>query len=136
MISALITQQLSAYNTLEIVADITARNALNTKNYNFTVLVIDATGDGTVASGSALYAFRNTDNVFLKVAEYESMDASIAWTGISGRPTSLPSSIDQAVTDSHTHSNKTQLDKIGENVAGDATYNGGVPIQKFNTNNW
>ena len=135
MINALITQALSAYNTLEIVADITARNALNTKNYNFTVLVVDATGDATVASGAALYAFRNSDNAFIKVAEYESMDATISWTAISGRPSSTPGAIDAAVAASHTHSNKTQLDKVGENGAGDATYNG-VAIQKFTTNNW
>jgi len=32
--------------------------------------------------------------------------------------------IDLAVTNTHTHANKTQLDKIAEDVSGDPTYGG------------
>lgn len=135
MINALIDSKLAAQNTLEIAADITARNLLNTRDYNFLCLVIDATGDVTVASGSALYAFQNSDNTFIKVAEYESMDVVVAWANITGKPTSSPASIDDAVTVKHSHTNKTQLDLISEDVGWNMTYNGN-PVQRFETTNW
>ncbi len=135
MINALIDAKLSAYNTLEIVADITARDLLNTRDYNFLCLVVDATGDLTVASGSALYAFKNSDNTFTKVAEYESMDVIVDWSNITNRPVSSVANIDDAVTKKHSHSNKPELDLIGEDVAGNMTYNG-EPVQRFETTNW
>jgi hypothetical protein len=135
MINALITQQLAGYNTIDIVADIAARDALNTRDFNFIVLVVNATADTTVQTGAALYAFRNSDNTFIKIAEYESMDVTLQWSNIVGRPTSAVADIDDAVTKRHTHANKVQLDKIGEDVNGDLTYNGNS-IAVFNTNNW
>jgi hypothetical protein len=49
---------------------------------------------------------------------------SIDWSQLVNGPTSTPAQIDQAVTDSHTHTNKTELDKIGEDIDGYVTYDG------------
>ncbi len=135
MINALIDAKLSAYNTLEIVADIAARDALATRDYNFLCLVIDATWDLTVASWSALYAFKNSDNTFTKVAEYESMDVIVDWSNITNKPVSSASSIDDAVSLKHSHTNKAQLDLISEDVWGNLTYDW-EPVQRFETTNW
>lgn len=132
----LIAAQLAQMNRVVRVADITARNALASDNFNQLVLVVDATGDGTVTSGSALYYFHNADNTWTKVAEYESMDVALNWASISGRPTSAVALIDDAVTKRHTHANLATLDKFGES-GGNPTYNGspiGGSTQWGNTN--
>jgi hypothetical protein len=122
----LIIAQLAQMNRVEIVANITARNTLIGSNFNQLVLVSDATGDATVTSGAALYFFKNADNSWIKVAEYESMDATITWSTIVGKPSSAPTLIDDAVSKRHDHSNKAILDKWGES-GGAPTYNG-LPI--------
>lgn len=95
---ARIVVALSTLNRVEIVADIAARDALNTRDYNFMVLVLDATADATVDSGAALYVFQNSDNSFTKIAEYEGLDVTVTWDSISGKPSSTPADIDDAVT--------------------------------------
>ena len=109
-----ISTRLAQHNLVEIVADITARNLLAAQDRNLVVMVLDATGDATVKAGAALYAFRNSDNSWTKVAEYEGMDAVVQWSNINGRPTSSVAQIDSAVTNSHTHSNKVVLDATQE----------------------
>lgn len=121
----LIAAQIAATNRVERVANIAARNALASADFNQMVLVVDATGDATVAAGSALYYFHNADNSWTKVAEYEAMDVVVSWAAISGRPASAPSLIDDAVTKRHAHANQVQLDKIGES-GGAMTYDGQV----------
>lgn len=140
MINALadarITTALADYNLVEIVATIAARNAL-TLARNALVLVEDATGDATVAAGAALYAYKEATTSWVKLTEYESLDVSFAWANISGRPTSSPAQIDQAVTDRHTHANKAYLDKIGES-GGQLTYDGAsvAGSASWTTTNW
>lgn len=109
-----ISTRLAQHNLVEIVTDITARNALASQDRNLIVMVLDATGDATVSAGAALYAFRNSDNSWTKVAEYEGMDAVVQWSNILGRPTSSAAQLDAAVTNSHTHSNKAILDATQE----------------------
>ena len=109
-----ISTRLAQHNLVEIVADITARNALASQDRNLVVMVLDATGDATVSAGAALYAFRNSDNSWTKVAEYDGMEAVVQWSNISDRPSSTPAQIDSAVTNSHTHSNKAVLDATQE----------------------
>ena len=110
---------------MPIVADIAARNALVlTKNTQ--VLVLDATGDSTVASGAATYLYRVSTTSWIKLNEAESLDLILQWANIQGKPTSSPTAIDTAVSNSHTHTNKTQLDKIGE-ADGLFTYNNSLP---------
>lgn len=72
------------FNTTKIVADIAERDALSTDFHNSPVLVIDATGDTTVAAGAALYFWYDPDGdgalpeSWNKIAEYESLD--IDWS--------------------------------------------------------
>lgn len=114
-------------NSLLIVADIAARNAL-TLTSNAFVLVQDATADPTVTVGAALYVWKNDTTEWIKIAEYESMDVTIAWSDIQGKPNSNPSAIDSAVQKAHDHTNKTQLDKIGQDANGNLTYSG-APVR-------
>jgi hypothetical protein len=120
----LIAAQLAQMNRVERVANIAARDVLASANFNQLVLVVDATGDATVSSGSALYYFNNADNSFSKVAEYEAMDLVVTWAGISGRPVSAPALIDDAVNKRHAHANLAVLDKFSEDVGGAPVYNG------------
>lgn len=110
-------------NNLVIVATIAERDAL-TLTQNTFVLVTDASADPTVDAGAALYVWNKDTSAYTKIAEYESMDVTISWNDIQGKPTSTPAAIDNAVTNSHTHSNKTELDKIGQDGDGNLTYGG------------
>lgn len=117
-----VNDAIAAFNSVQIVADITARNALDPES-NIMVLVLDASTDETVTAGAALYVYDLSNTTWIKVAEYESMDVAVDWSAISNGPASSTSAIDDAVSASHSHSNKTELDKIGES-GGVMTYNG------------
>jgi len=135
-IQAMIDASIAASGAaLEIVADIAARNALTPSNGKY-VLVLDATGDPTVTSGAASYVWRASTSSWIKLTEYESMDAAVTWSMISGKPSSAPSAIDAAVANSHTHANMTQLTKVGEDGNGDFTYNGQYPRARLETAGW
>lgn len=117
MINALIDSKVATavadMNAIEIVADIAARDAFVVgKTRNLVILVQNASADATVDSGSALYSWTESGGIFTKLAEYESMDFAVAWANITGKPTSSPAQIDSAVSQAHSHTNKTQLDKI------------------------
>ncbi|MEO0557395.1 MAG: hypothetical protein AAF170_04340 [Bacteroidota bacterium] len=133
-----VTTALADYNLLEVVADIAARDAL-APSRNVTALVSDASADATVASGAALYAYAEGQAQWIKLTEYESLDLSLAWANITGRPTSAPSLIDDAVTKRHNHANQAALDKIGEDGGGNLTYDGstvGGGGSDWDTLNW
>lgn len=134
MINNLIDSKISGMNLLEIVGTIAQRDALSL-TVNTMVLVTDATGDPTVGSGAALYAYSSANDTFTKVAEYESMDATIQWSNIQGKPLSTPASIDLAVVNSHTHANKIQLDKVSEDASGEITY-GGNTVRPWDSVDW
>lgn len=131
----MIDTSVASQTQLEVVTDITARNAL-TPTRNMTVLVLNATGDATVASGAATYVYRLSTTSWTKISEAESMDLSITWASITGKPTSAVIDIDDAVTKRHTHANLTQLNKIGEDGNGDLTYNGALPKTAWQSTNW
>lgn len=101
--------------------------------------VIDASSDSTVTSGGASYVFNPASKTWTKTSESESLDLVLNWDKIEGKPTSSPTAIDLAVTNSHKHSNKTELDKVGENASGELTY-GGVAVSsgvtQWTTTNW
>lgn len=120
---------------VQIVADIAARNALTPTNGQL-VYVLNATGDPTVSSGAASYLWQQATSQWIKLTEFESMDVVVQWANISGKPSSSPSAIDAAVANSHTHSNLTQLGKIGEDGNGDLTYNGNPPRAWLETAGW
>ena len=122
-------------NELQIVNTIAERNALAlTKNTQ--VYVVNATGDNTVASGGATYLYNFTASSWIKVSEAESLDLVLSWANITGKPTSNVTDIDNAVLLRHTHSNKTQLDLIGEDINGNLTYNGNLPNIEWTSVNW
>ncbi len=135
-IQAMIDASIAASGAaLEIVADIAARNALTPTNGKY-VLVLDASADPTVNSGAASYVWRASTSQWIKLTEYESMDLTITWAMIQGKPTSSPAAIDAAVANSHTHDNMTQLTKVGEDGNGDFTYNGQYPRARLDTAGW
>lgn len=134
-IETLISNAISAAKELAIVANITERNAL-TPTYAQYVYVINATADTTVASGGATYLYNIATLAWIKISEAESMDVVLNWMDIVGGPTSSPSEIDAAVAASHVHTNKTQLDNIGEDANGLLTYNGVLPLTGWQTTTW
>ena len=124
-IQTMIEATVAGMSTLQVVADITERNALSPTE-NVIVLVLNATGDATVASGAATYVYRHSTTTWVKISEAESMDVTVAWASISGRPTATPSQIDTAVSQSHTHSNLSVLNALSDS-AGSLRY-GGQPL--------
>jgi hypothetical protein len=131
----LITTALGTANGVTIVADIPARNAL-APTTNIQVFVVDATGDVTVASGGATYLYNLSTTTWIKISEAESLDVILAWANIQDKPTSSVADIDNAVSLRHSHTNKTQLDKIGQNGNGNFIYDGNLPVIAWNSTAW
>ena len=122
-VQSLIATAVSSLSNILVVQDIAARNALVFTQTTL-VLVLNATGDTTVQTGSALYVYDHATTTFTKVAEYESLDLTLEWNAIQGRPTSSPAQIDAAVAAAHTHANKDVLDQLGETPQGTLSFNG------------
>lgn len=118
-----------------VVNDIAARDAL-TLTENAFVFVVDASADTTVASGGATYVYRQSNTSFTKISEAESLDITLSYNNITGRPTATPGEIDAAVAAAHTHANKTQLDLIGQNGDGNLTYNSALPVIAWTETSW
>lgn len=127
---ALINATLERKSKYSIVEDINARNQLTNKSHP--VYVKNATGDSTVRRGGAFYLYDETASTWIKTAESESMDMVFRWVDIEGKPNSTPTELDNAVAQSHTHANQTQLDLIGQNENGQMTYNGKIVATTIN----
>lgn len=125
-IQTLITNAISASTDILIVNDIAERNALTLTTVKY-VYVKNATADTTVVSGGATYIYNPADSSWTKVSEAESLDVVLQWANIQGKPSSTTAQIDTAVANTHTHANKTQLDKIGEDANGNMLYNSNLP---------
>jgi hypothetical protein len=134
-ITAQISTAIAQAGNLTVVADITARNALAPSS-PVLVLVRNATGDATVASGAATYVYDFANTVWVKVNEFESMDVSLDWAAISNKPASTVAAIDAAVAATHTHANKTQLDNIAQDASGYLTYSGSLPHAGWDSVGW
>lgn len=117
------------------VDDIAGRDALTPDNAQ-RVYVVNATGDGTVATGGAEYIWRASPGLWIKLSEAESQDLVQAWANIIGKPDSSPAAIDDAVTKRHSHANATQLANIGEDQEQNLTYRGARPRIAWDTANW
>ena len=109
------------------VATISDRDSLVGLSEYQLVLVGDATGDPTVTKGSALYYYKpavgeQTPASFVKIAEYESLDAEVSWDALKNKPTSSVTEIDTAVANSHTHGNKALLDTLALDGSNALTY--------------
>lgn len=133
-IQGLIDASLTAISQIQIVANIAARDALAPTTTLY-VYVQDATGDATVASGGATYLYNVAGAAWVKISEAESMDVSLNWADLVGRPSSAVADIDDAVAKRHTHANKTELDKIGE-AGGELTYNGAQVKTEWGSTGW
>lgn len=120
---------------LLVVDNIAARNAL-APDGALEVLVVDASADATVDSGWARYVWMVSTSSWLKLAEGESQDLVLSWANLTGKPSSTPAQIDAAVGDRHTHANKTQLDKVGQDVEGNFTYGGQRPLTIWSSDAW
>lgn len=134
-INAMISTQLTNFSNIQVVADITARDALNPTR-NVLALALDAAEDTTVTAGAALYVFDDATDVWHKVSEFESLDVVLQWDAIQGRPSSTVAQIDGAVSKAHTHANKAQLDKIGEDAQGNFQYNGAYIDANIAVSDW
>lgn len=135
-VSAQITAAVSSSANNTVVADIAARNAQTELTTNRLTLVLNATGDVTVASGAATYVVSSVGPVvWTKISEAESLDVVLSWANIIGKPSSTPANIDLAVTNSHVHSNLTQLNLIGDS-GGNITYNGTIVKTEWSTTAW
>ena len=88
--------QLSLSTWSYVVADIAARDALSDKFEGMMVLVIDATADPTVDSGSAGYVYEESGPSWIKNFESESIDAVVDWNDVTNKPATFTPS-------SHTH---------------------------------
>lgn len=134
-IQSMINNSISASNAFEIVDNIAARDALPLSGNKF-VLVLDATGDATVAIGAATYAWRASVSTWVKISEYESLDVVVNWAAIQNKPASTVADIDAAVAQRHTHANFTELNKIGEDLNGDLQYAGNFPRARLEAADW
>lgn len=135
-VQTMISNSITSSNSAIVVANIAARDALLPLTATKWVYVIDATGDATVASGGATYLYNTTTSAWVKVSEAESLDLVLNWTTLTGKPTSAVADIDDAVSKRHTHTNMTQLNKIGEDVGGNLTYNGSLVSTGWTSTNW
>lgn len=124
MINELIDTKLAAYTGAIIVAvDITDRDTykdggVNELSKNALIVVLDASGDPTVNTGSALYLYEDVNDIFHKLAEYESLDIVVDWSSIQNGPTSSGLQVDNAVTQAHSHPNLGVLDSISDSGSG------------------
>ena len=136
-IAGLITASISSLSALRVIPNIAARDALKL-TANTMALVLDATGDltGLVSKGGAMYLWSIDTLTWTKVSEYESMDMSLKWGSIDGKPSSTVADIDLAVTNSHTHSNKTLLDKLTADVDGNLMYDSKYASTNFSVVEW
>lgn len=120
---------------LKVVANIAERDALSPIETTM-VLVVDASGDETVISGGATYVYNPDTLMWTKIGETESMDLVLSWSNITGRPNSSVADIDDAVQKKHSHSNITELNKIGQDAEGNLTYGENYPHIGFDLVNW
>lgn len=127
-ITSMISTALAGFNSVQVVADITARNALS-PTVNTQVLVLDATGDPTVAAGAATYVYDTVTTTWYKISEMESLDLVVNWADIVGKPTVSVAAIEDAVAKAHVHANKTVLDAISD-VGGALGYSG-QPVRAY-----
>lgn len=136
-VRTLISEEMSGLAEIHVYDTITARDEAGVTESQF-AFVVDASGDETVSAGGASYVYNKTAATWVKTSESESMDLIFNWDKIVGKPTSTASAIDDAVIKSHTHINKTSLDKIGQDVDGNLTYDGKTIAgsTQWTTTNW
>lgn len=83
--------------------------ALQNVEDSLQILVLDASGDGTVDSGWATYIYSEAINGWRKLSEQESMDVVIDWSNLTGKPSSTTVQIDNTVAASHAQNSDIKL---------------------------
>lgn len=131
----LITNAIGGFNTVKIVADIAARNALSLTTIQ-QVLVLDATGDPTVKTGAATYIYDPATTLWYKISEYESLDITTRWSDVVDRPTSLVADIDDAVSKRHVHDNKAVIDLLSKDANNNLMYDGKMVAPLYSSEEW
>ncbi len=114
---------LAANTTTRFADTVAARDALTGMIPGDCVFVVDATGDPSVARGSATYIWM-PGLTWRKLSEDESMYVVLSWDRLEGRPQSTVTDIDLAVARQHTHANKTELNALSDDGAGNLLYKG------------
>ena len=134
-ISSMINTAVNSYSSAVVVANIAARDALAPAVVTI-ALALDATADLSVANGAATYVYNPATTTWTKIAEYESLDVTLQWANIQGRPNSTPAQIDQAVADGHTHANKPVLDLLTADANDELMYKGAHVAARLETSAW
>ena len=122
-ITTMISTALADFNSVEVVSDIAARDALPDDS-SFMCLVLDATADPSVESGAATYVWHEAAGEWVKVGEMGSLDVTLQWNMIQGRPNSTSAQIDDAVSKAHSHANIDVLNGLSVNGGGNLMFNG------------
>lgn len=122
-IATMVSTALADFNSVEVVPTIADRDALP-DNSSYMCLVLDATADPSVGSGAATYVWYEANSTWVKVGEMGSLDVTLQWNMIQGRPTSTVAQIDNAVAKAHTHSNIDVLEGLSVNGGGHLVFNG------------
>lgn len=120
-----ITGKVKKYFTYEELLDVN-------EDPPFLALVVDASGDETVNSGSALYMSdidgETGDISWIKLYETELMDRDLGiifkWHAIVDKPISSVEEIDDAVHKKHRHSNFELLGALSVSMGGELLYHG------------
>lgn len=138
MINDIISARLADQNIIEVFETYAEFITFaQTATKNFLGLVADASLDPTVDAGSAMYAYRESDQSIYKVYEMESLDLVIDWGSIQNRPQSTVQQIDDAVTKAHEHNDLITLNKITKDVNNRLTYDGDrVNIPDWESAEW
>ena len=106
----MIETSMAGFGEILVTANIASRNAL-VLTHNAIVLVEDASADTSVGPGSAFYFYMKTQNIFVLIL---AAGKGFRWSEISGGPMSTPAQIDESVSQTHTHVNKTVLDDLAD----------------------
>jgi len=106
---------LSTASAVPNVANIAARDAMTNVADGAQVRVLDASADASVNSGWALYTYYADQDVWVKLAEQESLDMVTDWSNLQNKPVSTVSAIDTAVGQAHDQNTDQALDYGGNN---------------------
>lgn len=104
---------------IQVVANIAERDAIPNRFAGMTVLVLNASADPQVGTGSAEY--RWTGSTWWR--NTATTTVVLDWNNITGKPNATPANIDLAVSNSHVHANLLTLMGLGEDN-GNLTYKG------------
>lgn len=119
-VETMISAALAGVASVYVVANIAAMNAL-TPQANSVCYVKNTTGDPLATGGAGAYVWSTVDALWLPLPG--TLKKEITWNEITGKPTSSPAQIDQAVLERHTHANMATLDLLSDD-GGKLAYRG------------